>query len=219
MKRKKAGRRGVGAGGESRAGGGGASRAKARPTVAARQGATGRAAQHPGVDFHSISLARELFWQNFIREMLTALAVQRTRMLVATPEGEGPAGFDGRMAIVTAQGERVPIADVTPLFACSIGGNSFERALSEDVQCTVFQVRTPSGEVYTFPVHEIRGFHALSEETMRQIEEAAREEGGEEEGGGPFGFAAFTSLARELSGPEASLVEPEIHKRQLDADE
>jgi len=105
--------------------------------------------------------------------------------------------FDGRMAIVTSLGERIPIADITPLFACSIGGTSHMRALSEDVQCTVFQIRTPSGEVYTFPIQEIRGFHALTAQAMQELEASAAENtrGSTDT---PFGFAAFTSLAREL---------------------
>lgn len=156
--------------------------------------------------------SRELFWQNVTREMLTSLAMQRARM-VAIAEAQrreviklgngdpGPIrdlpGFDGRVAVVTRHGDRIPIADITPLFACSIGGSSRKRALSEDVQCTVFQIRTPSGEVYTFPVHEIRGVHALSEEAMQSMKEEARGKKSED-GGTPFGFEAFTSLSREL---------------------
>lgn len=165
-----------------------------------------------------LAQAREMFWQNVTREMLTALTMQRARMAaqveaqrkaIIAQGKEDPGlpdhlpGFDGRMAIVTKLGERIPIADITPLFACSIGGTSRERALSEDVQCTVFQVLTPSGEVYTFPVHEIRGIHALTEEAMQ----ALREEDDQEQGltrisGAPFGFAAFTSLARKLDAGE-----------------
>lgn len=171
--------------------------------------------------------AREMFWQNVTREMLTSLAMQRAR-LVAQAEayrkdqvGQGKddpgpikevPGFDGRIAVVTRHGDRVPISDIMPLFACSIGGNAHTRALSEDVQCTVFQIRTPSGEVYTFPVHEIRGVHALSEEAMRAMkEEAEGKDSGE--GGAPFGFAAFTSLSRELESKqregEAAALEPD----------
>jgi len=160
--------------------------------------------------------ARELFWQNVMREMLTALTMQRARMASQVEaqrkelvrQGQDPGevqleGFDGRMAVVTRQGERIPIADVTPLFACSIGGTQRERALSEDVQCTIFQVRTPSGEVYTFPICEIRGFHALTEEAMQALQKEAAEAAGEEATSVPFGFAAFTSLARELAEAEA----------------
>lgn len=164
-----------------------------------------------------------MFWQNVTREMLTSLAMQRARLAsqaeaarrqVVAQGGEDPGppaalpGFDGRMAVVTRLGERIPIADITPLFACSIGGSTRERALSEDVQCTVFQVRTPSGEVYTFPIHEIRGLHALTEEAMRSLQDEASEAQGRSMGGAPFGFAAFTSLARELESGDAD-EEPE----------
>ena len=169
----------------------------------------------PALDIPALGEARELFWQNVIREMLTSLAMQRARMLAQmesrrrkmVKHGEDPGpeqleGFDGRMAVVTKLGERIPIADVTPLFACSIGGTQRERALSEDVQCTVFQIRTPSGEVYTFPVSEIRGFHALTEEAMVALQKEAAQASGTEAEGVPFGFAAFTSLSRELDAAE-----------------
>ena len=162
--------------------------------------------------------AREMFWQNVTREMLTSLAMQRAR-LVGFAETQrrqfiaqgnpdpGPIkdlpGFDGRVAVVTRHGDRIPIADITPLFACSIGGSSQARALSEDVQCTVFQIRTPSGEVYTFPVHEIRGVHALSEEAMQSMKDEAQSGEGGAEGDVPFGFAAFTSLSRELEAKQS----------------
>ena len=162
--------------------------------------------------------AREMFWQNVTREMLTSLAMQRARLLgfaetqrrqfIAQGNPDpGPIkdlpGFDGRVAVVTRHGDRIPISDITPLFACSIGGSSQARALSEDVQCTVFQIRTPSGEVYTFPVHEIRGVHALSEEAMQSMKDEAQ--GGDEGANGevPFGFAAFTSLSRELEAKQS----------------
>lgn len=105
--------------------------------------------------------------------------------------------FDGRMAVITQLGVRIAIADVYPLFACSVGETSLERALSEDVQCSVFQIRTPQGEVHTLPVHEIRSFHSLSEELMRQI--AAASSRADQSGVKttvPFGFGAYTSLAR-----------------------
>lgn len=121
-------------------------------------------------------------------------------------EGDGVMGpitlsglppFDGRLAIVTVQGVRIAIADVFPLFACSIEGSDVARELSADVQCTVFQIRTPQGEVFTLPVHEIRSFHSLSEELMAQIEAAsARTNSAGTKTTVPFGFGAFTSLAR-----------------------
>ena len=106
--------------------------------------------------------------------------------------------FDGRMGVITTQGVRIGIADVYPLFACSIGGTELERVLSEEVQCSVFQIRSPQGEVYTLPVHEIRSFHALTEELMAQIAQASALH--DEDGNRtvvPFGFGAFTALARE----------------------
>lgn len=143
---------------------------------------------------------RELFWNNVMREVLTALsqlsaAVERNASTKPEAAEELAAPLDGRMAVITSAGQRVPIADVYPLFACGIPGNADEKALSIAVECTVFQIVTPSGEVYTLPLHEIRGFHALSPELMKQLAEATRSE----EGGSrtePFGFAAFTSLAK-----------------------
>ncbi|MDQ7012905.1 MAG: hypothetical protein Q9O74_03290 [Planctomycetota bacterium] len=193
-----------------------------------------RSSKRTADDEHSIGFAapgmmqaREMFWQNVTREMLTSLAMQRARLvahaeahrkeLIAQGKDDpGPIkdlpGFDGRIAVVTRHGDRIPITDIMPLFACSIGGNARTRALSEDVQCTVFQIRTPSGEVYTFPVHEIRGVHALSEEAMQSMKEEAEGKGGGE-GGSPFGFAAFTSLSRELESKqregEAAALDPE----------
>lgn len=179
-------------------------------------------ATRAGFNLGDIDGARELFWQNVIREMLTSLSMQRARLagqaaaeqraLVQAgkePPAPGPLpGFDGRMALVTRTGDRIPIADITPLFACSIGGTMTQRALSEDVQCTIFQVRTPSGEVYTFPVGEIRGFHALTEEAMQELQKQAEAlSGGADGASAPFGFAAFTSLARELDEADA-LPEP-----------
>lgn len=163
-----------------------------------------------------VAHARELFWNNVMREILTALSVvsasgpRRDRHALpaaqdsregqtAPPESTLVAPLDGRLAIVTSSGDRIPIADVYPLFACGIPGSASERALSVAVECTVFQIRTPGGEVYTLPLHEIRGFHSLSESLMRELAEAAQAsqtEGNSE----PFGFAAFTSLARSGAG-------------------
>ena len=176
--------------------------------------------RHPAFGMADLAQAREMFWQNVTREMLTSLAMQRAKLANKAEavrremeaKGEDPGelehlpGFDGRVAIVTKIGERIPIADITPLFACSIGGTSRERALSEDVQCTVFQIRTPTGEVYTFPIHEIRGLHALTEEAMQTLQEEAAGESGNISGA-PFGFAAFTSLAREFEAEELDALE------------
>ncbi len=156
---------------------------------------------------------REVFWQNVVRETLNALSVAAAMYsgrLSADAKGASASGapahelFDGRMAVMTRLGQRIPIADVYPVFACSVpsvspGSGSGDRMLSADVQCTVFQIRTPTGEVYTLPVHEIVSVHALSEALMRQLQVAAAEaseDGPGKASGEPFGFAAYTSLAR-----------------------
>jgi hypothetical protein len=155
---------------------------------------------------------RELFWQNVVREMLTGLAAAAAASggrLSAGPAGAATGAspvhelFDGRMAVITRLGQRIPIADVVPLFACSIstpkGSDPAQRSLSADVQCTVFQITTPNGEVHTLPVHEISSIHALSEQLLQRMQHAAAEAQGltgPQSDGKPFGFAAFTSLAR-----------------------
>ncbi len=103
--------------------------------------------------------------------------------------------FDGRLGVITTQGMRIPIADVYPLFACSVPGSPESRAMSEEVQCTVFQIRTPGGEIYTLPLAEIRGLHGANPNAMAEFE-AGRAQNGTGESK-PFGYAAFTSLARE----------------------
>ncbi len=146
---------------------------------------------------------RELFWHNVVREMLTSLSVMALRRGSEPYDPEAEKAyretFDGRLAVVTDLGVRVPIAEVHPVFACSVPGSEAERQLSNAVQCSVFQIRTPTGEVHTLPVHEIRSIHALSEELMQQLERAAMraQEQSEGEESRPFGFAAFTSLARD----------------------
>ncbi len=167
---------------------------------------------HHGVG--QVAQVRELFWHNVVREMLMGLSVmslQRSRLpgieaqRIDTPEGsvqtadpEADDMFDGRLAIITALGQRVPIADVQPLFACSINTDDASRALSADVQCSVFRIVTPSGETYTLPVHEIRGMHSISPELLQRLETAAeaqqRDRGDPDQ---PFGFAAFTRTKRQ----------------------
>lgn len=157
---------------------------------------------------------RELFWHNVIREILNSLAGAAAAAggrLTPTASGAAQSGspaselFDGRMAVVTRFGQRIPIADIYPVFACSVptaGPSSAEtRMLSMDVQCTVFQIRTPAGEVYTLPVHEISAIHALSEHLIQRLAEQARQAAGagstpQQGDETPFGFAAFTSLAQ-----------------------
>jgi hypothetical protein len=108
--------------------------------------------------------------------------------------------FDGRLAILTHTGERIPIAEVYPLFACGIQTSRASRALSMAVECSVFQIRTPTGEVFTLPLQEMRGFHAMSPELMQALADEARkraEETSMEKSAEPFGFAAFTSMAKQ----------------------
>jgi hypothetical protein len=144
----------------------------------------------------NVTVARELFWQNVMREILTSLSV-----ISGVEPGNGQGAnddlFDGRLAIITQLGQRVPIAAVYPLFACGIDTSDTDRELSMAVECTVFQIRTPGGEVFTLPLHEMRAFHSLSEELIERIrKEAAGRSDQTEDEAEPFGFAAYTSLAR-----------------------
>ena len=151
--------------------------------------------------------ARDLFWQNVMREMLTSLSVlQASKDRKATDAAGNPLHpdmFDGRLAIFTALGQRIPIAAVYPLFACGIQTSDADKALSMAVECTVFQIHTPGGEVYTLPLHEIRSFHSLSEDLMEQLNDAATSQGSDQQE--PFGFAAYTSLARSRFPAEVLL--------------
>ncbi len=110
--------------------------------------------------------------------------------------------FDGRMAVITALGQRIAIAAIQPVFACGVRGRDGPDWLSTTVECTVFEIRTPGGQAFTLPVHEIRCFHSLTPELLDQIRTAARAAGGSEAGDAdqPFGFAAYTSLARSGQG-------------------
>jgi hypothetical protein len=133
---------------------------------------------------------------------------------VASPHDSGSFDaqlFDGRLAVMTRRGERIPIADVFPLFACGID-TPRDRVLSLALECTVFQIRTPAGEVYTLPLHEMTTFHALSPELMRRLSQMARQRQEQETGQKgvqqPFGFAAFTSISRETPPPMTEDAEP-----------
>lgn len=109
-----------------------------------------------------------------------------------------PALFDGRLAILTKAGDRIAIASIIPLFGCGVNAPN-ARELSLAIECTIFQIRTPDGHVFTIPIQEIRAFHALSPEIMAKLEQAARRRAARREShedAPPFGFAAFTSLAR-----------------------
>lgn len=165
---------------------------------------------------HAMAL-REAFWHDMCREILTTLSVEGLRrreqaatmelpgggQMVSSVSPEAPTEselFDGRMAILTHGGERIPIGEVYPMLACGISGDAADRAVSQAVECSIFQVLTPAGELYTIPVHEIRAFHALTPELMRQIEQAGRDNRSQRRGAEsremPFGFEAYTSLAR-----------------------
>ena len=164
----------------------------------------------PAFPMAQVVQRREAFWHNVVRDILNSLAATAASFsgrLSPTASGAATAPlpehvlFDGRMAVITRLGQRIPIADVYPVFACSLPTSSgpHDRALAADVQCSIFQIRTPSGEVYTLPVHEIVSVHALSESLVRQMEAASQAHGNgdaEQTESGPFGFAAFTSLAR-----------------------
>ncbi|MBX3383679.1 MAG: hypothetical protein KF864_09245 [Phycisphaeraceae bacterium] len=142
-------------------------------------------------DIKVLGATRELFWQNMMQEMLLGLAA-------LSQEQQDAEIFDGRLAIITRLGHRIPIGSVSPIFACGVTETQDSRDLSVGVECTIYQIITPSGEVYTLPLHEISMFHTLTEALVEQVKSAAvkaqAERAGEEQ---PFGFAAFTSLARQ----------------------
>lgn len=145
---------------------------------------------------------RDVFWNNVVRDMLNGLAVLSQQQ---------PELFDGRFAVLTHQGERIPIAGVTPIFACSVPGSQAERDASAAVQCTVFRIQTPGGEVFTLPIQQIRALHTMTPELLEQLQRATGEDGDEGEegaegmlahgGGKPFGFAAFTALPKRAHEP------------------
>jgi hypothetical protein len=150
---------------------------------------TGSPAPHPHTqDARAIAHTRTLFWHNVVREMLNDLSI----MCQTHPDL-----FDGRFGIVTHQGVRVGIKSIFPLFACSIPGTSWEREASVAVQCTVFRIATPDGEIYTLPVHEIAAVHSMTPELIEQMSRAEQEIEGDQEGEKrPFGLAAFTALPK-----------------------
>jgi hypothetical protein len=166
--------------------------------LAHRLGAPGEASQ--GIATPEAMLAlRDVFWSNVVRDMLNGLSVLSQQQ---------PELFDGRFAVLTHQGERIPIAGVTPIFACSIPGSREERDASAAVQCTVFRIQTPGGEVFTLPIQQIRGLHTMTPELLEQLQRAAGEDGPESEdgapargGGKPFGFAAFSALPKHALEP------------------
>jgi hypothetical protein len=143
---------------------------------------------------HRLRELREVYWQNVTREMLAAFAIL---------SHSSPDITDGRVAVVTSLGERIPVAGVEPLFPCSVVGDVKSRALCMAVQCTVFNIRTPIGEIVTLPLHEITSVRVLSDELLRQLEAAVTRpaSGSESE---PFGFAAYTSLAKDAQNREGA---------------
>ncbi|MFG0306257.1 MAG: hypothetical protein ACF8Q5_08600 [Phycisphaerales bacterium JB040] len=177
---------------------------------------------HPdGARAGPVERRRDLFWQNVVRESLMALAAaaqSSTGRTSPTPSGvahsPSPVGelFDGRIAVITHLGQRIPIADLHPVFACSISGSPQDRVRSADVQCTVFRITTPSGETFTLPLSQIAMVHALSDALIRRLEAAAEAQAAalevEEEDKLPFGFAAYTSL--KASEDESDPVHPAI---------
>ncbi len=136
---------------------------------------------------------RSVFWQNVVRELLVGLPALAARH---------PQMMDGRIAVLTRAGERIPIGGVEPLFPCSVSSPETMQ-LCMAVQCTVFNIRTPTGEVFTLPLEEIRGVHTLTEDLIRQIEQAAKQVAGED-ADEPFGFAAFTSLAKQAQNKSST---------------
>lgn len=171
----------------------------------------------------SVLETRELFWQNVIREMLTSLSVMTASGVgygTPGPDGEPtPILFDGRLGVITGSGSRIPIAAVVPLFACGVGGTEQDKALSIAVECSVFQLHTPKGEVFTLPLHEMRGFHSVSEELMERMARSMREKSrsrDERESAEPFGFAAFTSIARSRGNPAPAEQEPRHEETTAD---
>lgn len=150
---------------------------------------------------------RELYWQHVVAQMLSTLSVvslaPRDDPSAPRDTAEPHELLDGRFAVITQQGMRIPIAEVHPLFACSVHGTAEDRSLSSEVQCTIFRIRTPNGETYTLPLQEIRGIHALSSEMLQELEDEAerRQRRGTSDPSSPFGFAAYTSLARRRKDP------------------
>ncbi len=167
---------------------------KVRPAAQITRRATARSMANVGE-------LRELFWHNVVRELLTNLSMlhaQKSASSTAASDEPQEDLFDGRLAIITTNGGRIAIGAITPMFACGLNGTEADKELSMDVECTVFQIETPEGEVFTLPVHEIRSFHALTAALIERIKAASgtgEDKDGSEGGHMPFGFAAFTSMA------------------------
>lgn len=176
-------------------------------------------------NWQEAAAARSLFWSNVMREILTSLAAESLRRPKLEPsdligaagdteaveyEDEDTDMFDGRLAVLTHAGERIPIADVQPIMTAGPNSNEDARALSMAVECTVFQITTPTGEIFTMPLAEMRGFHALTPNLMDRIKQSARDQevGVASDGAEPFGFAAFTSLSKSATTSRNGEVPP-----------
>ncbi len=146
------------------------------------------------MDPRETKLLREMLWHNVVREMMCALCLETGQ----ADASDKPRVLDGRLTVITFRGERIPIGAVRPLINFGVGTTRQEKMLSMMLQGTVFQIVTPDGDVFTLPLHEIRGLHALSESIMQQLQAAAQSVESAEPGK-PFGFAAFTSLAQGLN--------------------
>lgn len=147
------------------------------------------------VDAAQLSSLRDLFWHNIVREILGGLI---------SVSAKRPELLDGRFAVLTHGGERIPIAQVTPLFGFTVRGSENERQTSAAIQMTVFRVATPDGEVFTLPVTEIRAFHELTPELLSRLQQAENEEAraaGDDRESTPFGFAAFQALPKVAPAP------------------
>jgi len=149
------------------------------------EGATaGAPAEDAGAGGAALQL-REIFWQNVLREALVSLPAAAA---------ERPELLDGRFAILTRAGERIAVKAIRPLLAVSLPETDEDLAMSQILQCTVFQVLTPAGEEYTLPLHEIRALHSVSEDLAAELERQAQRllgTGAERE---PFGFAAYKAM-------------------------
>ncbi len=155
---------------------------------------------HTRTDFSQIAERRSLFWEHVVREILTGLSIIGAKQQKL---------FDGRMGVLTYGGERIPIGAVVPMFACStIKGGAQTRTEAIAVECTVFRVRTPAGEIYTLPLKEIRGIHAMTPELMDQIEKESMTRLADRDSiddPAPFGLAAFTTAyAEDEEEPESA---------------
>ncbi len=167
-----------------------------------------------------VQARRDQFWSNVVRDSLMAMAsaaASSSARLSPTPSAAQHSTkpiddlFDGRMGIITTLGQRIPIADIFPVFACSAVGSMADRERSADVQCTIFRITTPTGETYTLPISQIIGIHSLSEDLVRQLEDASedmQDDNSNDTERLPFGFAAYTELSRSEAQSKAKQQEP-----------